>query len=472
MANPADPDRAWLFQAFFASSSVECARDALQRHASEHDDPASELFTQIDRILKHDSTDAVGAALRDFRGRAPDMYALLLFSYLRWSGDPRLQDLRALERWLDGELDLGVVLLRSAIGYSLALAGRGTEAVPLLQGCMKASEVAGGSPILRQFVQCLTLRNLGLVFRRLGHFEQAAHYLEEGLSRSTAAGFSLELSLTLQVANLYWASGQYQEALRVSANPDSRARAEAIADTHFLVRSHLNACKCAIDLKQTQLAWKELAAARPFLARERERFAIQSAYAQLYEGELHVQEGRFDAGLGLIQQAQTSFEACDPPHYPGALDAKIAQVHFCLYEGDHRSALIFIRKLLDEAQERSCMEARSRLLLLETYILLADDDALRGGFEDLVSRVHLINNPALLLCALGNLFTHALAYLGSTEQRFLLDRIRNLRPVLEASCYDDLYRRYVTERYAFAMEKRLERERGIDIQDLLDDSNE
>ncbi|MGE3965057.1 MAG: hypothetical protein AB7I09_13225, partial [Planctomycetota bacterium] len=166
------------------------------------------------------------------------------------------------------------------------------------------------------------------------------------------------------------------------------------------------------------------------------------------------------------------FEACDPPHYPGALDAKIAQVHFCLYEGDHRSALIFIRKLLDEAQERNCMEARSRLLLLETYILLVDDDALRVGFEDLVSRVHLINNPALLLCALGNLFTHALSYLGSAEQRFLLDRIHNLRPVLEVSCYEDLYRRYVTERYAFAMEKRLERERGIDFQDLLDDPSD
>ena len=60
-------------------------------------------------------------------------------------------------------------------------------------------------------------------------------------------------------------------------------------------------------------------------------------------------------------------------------------------------------------------------------------------------------------------------YLVEQEQKFMLRRIRNLRPVLEKSCYDDLYSRYVSERYRHAMEKRMAREdaeEGLSLDDF------
>lgn len=455
-----------LFRIFFSSVGMTCARNALLREVTQDGDRVSRLVTQIESVLSGTALLRTATIVVAYRSDEPELYALPLFAYLH-SREPGLDDLHELDRALGTGVDLGRVLLQSVIGYEMVMAGHTRAAIESLKATQALALRAAGNPTLREFVQCLILRNLGLALERLGHFSEAGLCLSEGLGRCKAAGFALELSLNLQIANLYWASGQYELALATNQDPSPRARAEEVFSEHFLVRSHLNACKCAIDLKQTALARTELEVARRYLTRGGRRFAMQAAYATLYEGEIAVQEGRFEAGLVLIQGAQRAFETLDPPHHPGALDAKIAQVHFCLYEGDHRSALVFIRALLDEAERRQCLEARSRLLLLETYLFLTDDAAVGAGFENLLSRVHLINNPAVLLCALGNLFTHALEFLGETEQRFLLERIRNLQPVLDASCYEDLYQRYVTERFAYAMEKRLGKRGAFDIRDLL-----
>ena len=83
--------------------------------------------------------------------------------------------------------------------------------------------------------------------------------------------------------------------------------------------------------------------------------------------------------------------------------------------------------------------------------------ALKEAYDDLVTRLHLINNPAILLKSLGNLYTYALEHLDEQEWRFLLARIKNMRHILERSCYEDLYRSYVSERYEYAIENRLAR---------------
>lgn len=317
-------------------------------------------------------------------------------------------------------------------------------------------------------IAAFSQRNVGLLQQVRGDYERARISLERSLALCSTGSLLFELNAAQDLAFLYWASGQFQQALEIHQDPVRRRRASDQGHDRFLVKSHLNAAKCAIDLKATSKAQAELAQAWRIIDRHFGAKSLYAAYGQLYEGEVLVQLGRFEDALKLIQAAQASFERLDPPHYPGALDAKIAQAHFCLYEGDHKTAFAIIRKLLEEAEERNCMDARSRLLVLETFLYLNGASTVTEGYQDLVARVHLINNPALLIRALGNLYTYALEYLEETEQAFLLSRIRNLRPVLEQSCFDDLYRSYVTERYAYAIENRLARLSDTELDELFE----
>ncbi|MGE3164380.1 MAG: hypothetical protein AB7O52_05720 [Planctomycetota bacterium] len=398
----------------------------------------------------------------------PQLLPAVLWSMLRWRPEPTAGELLALQRGLPDTPDREYChrALDVAVGYALTTEGRPSDAIRLLDSTRGAVDRLGtGMPL--ECLQAALERNLGIAFQHVGHFEQARVALQKSLVLCKKHDLALMLTVTTQLGTLLWASGQCVQALALHTDAELRTRARAAQATMLLARSHLSAAKCAIDLKRTDLAREELAAARDVLASSRADLPAEHAYALLFEGEIRVQAGDFDGGLERIQQAQRAFETCRPPHYPGALEAKIAQVHFCLYENDFRSAFVFIRKLLDEAEERGCMQARSRLLLLETYLVFTADTEMRAAFDDVVSRVHLINNPALLLRALGNLLTYAVEFLDERQQAFLFERIQNLRPVLEQSCFEDLYQRYVTERYAYAIEKRLARTTSGDrIRDL------
>ena len=69
----------------------------------------------------------------------------------------------------------------------------------------------------------------------------------------------------------------------------------------------------------------------------------------------------------------------------------------------------------------------------------------------------MIQNPALMMHALGNLLSYAIQNLEETDQAHLLQRIRGLKGVLEESCYEKLYQQHVSTRFAPAMEERFDR---------------
>ena len=94
---------------------------------------------------------------------------------------------------------------------------------------------------------------------------------------------------------------------------------------------------------------------------------------------------------------------------------------------------------------------------MKSRVRITDDPPLKEAYERSVERIHLINNPALLLKALSFLFNYALKHLGDREQAFLLTRLQNLEEVLEKSCFESLYREYVSEQYEDAIESRLNR---------------
>ncbi|MGE4632209.1 MAG: hypothetical protein AAEJ47_04155, partial [Planctomycetota bacterium] len=100
---------------------------------------------------------------------------------------------------------------------------------------------------------------------------------------------------------------------------------------------------------------------------------------------------------------------------------------------------------------------RSRALLLQTWFFISSDPPTRAAFDNVLERIHMIQNPALMMHAFGNLLSYAVLHLEESDQAHLLQRIQGLRGMLEESCHEKLYQQHVTERFAPAMEERFER---------------
>lgn len=355
---------------------------------------------------------------------------------------------------------LDLALLDELRASILIESGHTADALHLIEGSY--SSFPTDSSIYSSYVRSKLCSTMGLALQILGNYEQASSWLERAVDESKLLGFASVGNHNHRLASLLWASGQHREALERHKNQAIRAQARERGHFHFLVHSHLSAAKCAIDLKATEAAQAELDEALRLIEYHSELSRELIGYHLLYSGEIQVQRANFDEGIKLLKQAAEHFESLDPPHHPGALDAKIALSHFALYEKDYPTAMQIIKKLLAEAEDKNCLEARSRLLVLETFMYITGEPPLKEAFDDLVTRVHLINNPSLLLRALGNLYTCAIEFLGEEDQAFLLGRIKNLRPVLQKSCYEDIYEMYIRERYEFAIENRLERILGSD----------
>lgn len=389
-----------------------------------------------------------------------EVRSYLLLFYLHHSQSAlNAADLEHVEAAVDGcpgNAAIDGLLLQCLRGHQKVLRGRVLDAVNHLSEQLIFADESRDS-LYGLYVRSLLHRNLGIAYQRAGDFHASHQQLTEASTIATSKGFLLEISCNWYLGSLLWASGQHRVALATHKNERVRKIARDSQSTNLLLHSHISAAKCALDLKATETATEELQAAQELLDQAEDPWPEVHGYLLLYRGECEVQKEAFDTGLTLLQEAQSYFESLDPSHYPGALEAKISLAHFALFEGDFKTAMAIFQKLLHEAEEHGCLEARSRLLVLEAFLFITEDPPLQDAYSDLLTRVHLINNPALLFRALGNLYTYALEYLEEPDQLFLLERIRNLRSTLDQTCYSDLYRRYVTERYQHAIENRLAR---------------
>ncbi|MCA8961246.1 MAG: hypothetical protein KDC38_12065 [Planctomycetes bacterium] len=359
---------------------------------------------------------------------------------------------------LEGENGVSVPLrhLRVLEAHWLHRRGRYREALRRLEAEIPRIQRAARSAYA-DFVHVDALIELGACFDASGNLFQTELCYRQALRIASRRGFFKRYEVESCLARALWSSGQHHEALDLHLSPEARAVASEMGEVHFLVDSQLDATKCAIEIGQAELARTELTAATRLIESHSELRGAPRGYAILYEGELATLSGDVERALDLLSRAVSHFEHLHVPCYPGAIQAKTSLCHYALFEGDVRLASVIIRKLLAEADQRECMEARSRLLLLESYLYLTDVPPDRASFEDLLRRLHLIHNPALLFHALGNLYAYALEFLEEPVQAFLLARIRNLRPLLKKSCYRDLYANYVTKRYEYAIENRLAR---------------
>jgi len=367
-----------------------------------------------------------------------------------------LSDLARIERGLLGLFD------RHSYVWPIL---KSTQAsVARTQGDLEAAEyhAAAGEeylgsldgPILR------SLCSLGLDFVKAGIASERGDYrtayelLRAVAQRSDEYQIAIAPIAQYELASLLWASGQFKKALDLHRNEQLR-EAMVSAGPSWLLRSHLAAAKCAIDLGDAAIAEQELRAADQLLRETAVLPAMLRGYAILIHGELEILHGKLNDAVVRFNEACDHFERMDPPCHVGLLDAKIAMAHHAISKKEHERLLPILHKLLEEADEKKCLEARARLLVIESALFVSENPPLKEAFEDLVTRMHLIQNPVLMLQALGNLYVYSLRYLETPDQAFLMARLRRLQKVLDESCYQDLYEKHIEQRYSWAIENRL-----------------
>lgn len=348
--------------------------------------------------------------------------------------------------------------------WGLILATRTTRTGQIPTALEELAELGnrtGDDPTLDRYLDAWVWQRRARLHRMAGNFQAAADALRwcEQALPDQLGGSHHARRLNHDRGTLAWASGQFRRALEIHIDPLYRSAAELETDHRFLLESYLSAAKCAIDLKFQSKADCELASAKDIVDAHPGRFPIGEAFLVLYSAELDTLYGNDDEGVHLFEYAIELFEQLSPPFYPGVLDAKIGLVQFALKAGHVKSALGRILELISDAERKGCLDARTRLLAYQATLLLHPSDdvrVLREAYDDLVTRAHLMNNPQLTLRAYADIYWFAREHLSPRDQKFWLDRLRGLSALLERSCFQDLYREHILERYRQEIEGPLD----------------
>ena len=311
-----------------------------------------------------------------------------------------------------------------------------------------------------------------IVAQDSGNFSLALESLSSAEENAKKLGLRFAPLVAYQLASLHWSSGQFSAALNMHLDSAHREQLLVAYGPAWLIRSHLSAAKCAIDANELLIAEKELRTADQLLRETENVPRMLPGFFLLYSGELNLKalKGKDSRGFELLEEACQHFESMDPPLHAGLLDAKISITQYAISSDDHRRMFGVLHSILEEATAKGCLEARARALVFESSLFVSDNPPLRAAFDDLVTRLHVINNPALLMQAFANLFTYSLRYLEQPDQAFLMGRLSNLQTVLDESCFQDLYETYIEKRYSWAIENRLAEELEKEDQAFDDES--
>ena len=290
-----------------------------------------------------------------------------------------------------------------------------------------------------------------------GDYKASHQQLTRSLHHASGLDFIVASTIRFRLAQLYRESGQFEKALSMWENYIGQPGDCFQHGAAQLVASHLNAARCAIDGKLKDRASSEVSKSSQLLHKIVSDYPRLQGFQYLREGELATLEERYEDGERLLRQALDFFRSIDPPCQEGLLETKIALGTYALFQDDLRMAWAIIRSLIEEAGERGCFPMRSRALLLQTWFFISSDPPTRVAFDNVLERIHMIQNPALMMHALGNLLSYAVNHLDESDRDHLLHRIRGLKSMLEESCYEQLYEQHVANRFAPAMEERFER---------------
>ena len=329
-----------------------------------------------------------------------------------------------------------------------------------IEGIIKVRQEAHGpreSDVLTMWGDALVDFVRGEAAFNAGNYKVAHQEFNSALPISSGLDFHCADRIRMMIARLLRESGQSGAALEIWSDSDLLKRLRYFHDYPNLAVCHLNAARCAMDEKSIPVARSQLESAEQWLSIIEGHTPRLHGYRHLREGELATLEENYEEGEILLRRALDFFRSLDPPSSEGLLETKIALGSYALFQSDLRMAWAIVRSLIDEAGEHRCLPMRSRALLLQTWFFISSDPPTRLAFDNVLERIHMIQNPALMMHALGNLLSYAIQNLEETDQVHLLQRIRGLKGVLEESCYEKLYQQHVSTRFAPAMEERFER---------------
>lgn len=311
----------------------------------------------------------------------------------------------------------------------------------------------------------------GLCARAVGDEAEARDSLNLAADLAKKRDFATWPQITLDLCQSIVSLGQLKTALQLLSAPELAAHPapslpDGVPPTLRVIRSHLLAAQCGIELREANEAFERIVLADQALRSEpTERFMRERNQLLLESGEIEALLENFDESDDLLQAAIESFESDDVPDHEGANRARLSLARRSLRELLAHDSARFTEGLVEEAVAAECPPDLPERIALESFSLVTTTAANLERYQSVLGRIQHVTEATLLFRVLANLYTYALQFLDNYDQAMLLIRIKNLESVISPELYPQLYRDEVSARYPFAIENRLariERERATE----------
>ena len=307
-------------------------------------------------------------------------------------------------------------------------------------------ESAASAPkneVLKLWQQALIDSVRGFALMELGNFRGATEFLQNSLKISQGLDFALQESVQFTLGSMFRESCQPQKAIELWYEPQRIQRMESAREWPRLVATHLNACRCAIDLKDASTALHALEKAEHYLPQIQDRYPRLVGYRHLRRGELCTLEEDYATGEAMLISAIEHFEISDPPCPEGWLEARLSLGQYALLQNNLPLAWAIVKRLIEEASELGHIRLRSQALLMQTWFFVSERPPAEDSYQQTLDQVQMIHNPALLFHAFSNLLNYSVNHLGEQEAEKLREKISSLRGQLTDTNYQQLIEKHL-----------------------------
>lgn len=320
--------------------------------------------------------------------------------------------------------------------------GQPATALKILNDFESATS-APKNEVLKLWQQALIDSARGFALMELGNFRGATEFLENSLKISQGLDFALQESVQFTLGSTFRESCQPKKAIELWYEPQRIQRMESAREWPRLVATHLNACRCAIDLKDASTALHALEKAEHYLPRIQDRYPRLVGYRHLRRGELCTLEEDYATGEAMLISAIEHFESSDPPCPEGWLEARLSLGQYALLQNNLPLAWAIVKKLIEEANELGHLRLRSQALLMQTWFFVSERPPAEDSYQQTLDQVQMIHNPALLFHAFSNLLNYSVDHLGEQEAGKLRKKMASLRSRLTETNYQQLIEKHL-----------------------------
>jgi hypothetical protein len=309
----------------------------------------------------------------------------------------------------------------------------------------ETNSVSQTNEVLVIWINTLIQSARAFALMNTGNFREATTMLQASHATSKKLDFSIRSGIESLLATLYRESNQSQKALSIWYEPERMQELECGQNWGQVTVTHLNACRCAIDLKDISAAHLSLELAEKYLPLTESYSPRLLGYNHLRRGELATLEEDYATGEEKLIAAIEYFEQLDPPCPEGWLESRLALGQYALLQENLPLAWAIIRKLIEETQELGHLSLRSQALLLQTWFFVSKQPPGADAYEQVLDQIHMIHNPALLFHAFSNLLSYAVEHLDESEADQLRKHMSALRTRLTDENYQELLEKHVPE---------------------------